>query len=319
MNTRLWRWVLTGLIYSGLIFALSGCTTTIPVHQTEVRNLPDEVRIKLSRGDSQKKVRSVLGIPLVDSQSIGVEVYVQSGWDIMWTYIGPPLLVPGLGEKLSAFTLVAYDENGIVKDIATDLWIHPGVGDIGGDDFSITAGGFSFVNTRRHKPETLLGPPISWKELAGMAAPEGSCSLVLLMGNCPMDQVLLDASLIADFTPAGLFVCYEESLGVKNHLLGAFFHKTISTGIHHLNILQKSLVPDADFEADFECASGETIYAELEGVYYVPDSLIGHFEGAITIRKSIPNNAVKMDRLQPIIWHKGTWYDAPNITGAYGQ
>ena len=91
MNTRLGRWVVLAFIYYGLVSVLYGCVE-IPVHKTEIRNLPDEVSSKLSRGDTRKKVRSLLGTPLVDARGFGVEIYKQSGLDI--AIVMTPLPVP---------------------------------------------------------------------------------------------------------------------------------------------------------------------------------------------------------------------------------
>lgn len=317
MNTRLWRWTLAGLIYSGFVFTLSGCV--LPTQPTDVRNLPDEVREKLSIGDTRQKVRSVLGDPLIDAQSLGVEVYSQSGRDYLRIVpLSIPLPLPS-DNKVSSFTLVTYDKNEIVKDIATDVWISLRGHGLG-NNFWINAGEFSFVNIGLREPSTLLGPSKYWQELEGMVVPEGSCSLVLLMGKCPMEQVSLDADQIVDLKEVHSSCGYVENwLECSNNLCGTFIQKIISSGVHHLEILQESPIPDAKFETVFECVSGETIYAELEGVDFIPNVWHGHFEGAISIRKSNPNNVIEMGNLRPIIWHQDKWYVPLNNSGAYGR
>jgi hypothetical protein len=319
MATRLVQRVIAGLFFSGFIFALSGCIP-VQVTQTEVRDLPDEVRVKLSRGDTRQKVRSVLGDPLIDVRNIGVEVYLQSGRDIYMdiVFVLLRLPVPFPGDKFSVITLVVYDENEVVRDIAADLWSHGSVGETWGDNYGITAGEFSFVNIVKSKPDTILGPPISWQDLAGMAAPEGSCSLVLVMGDCPMEQVSLDANLIADLSPAGDHcVLNMGSPPRKRHFFGTFIQKAIPVGSHRLSIHQGA--GDSDFETDFECAPGEVIYAEIEVQPWGPAWYGGHVAGSISIRKSIPNNVVEMGKLRQILWRKDTWYGASNSSGAYSQ
>jgi hypothetical protein len=311
------RRVIAGLILSGFVSVLSGCAYGV-YSRTPVRDMPDEVKAKLSIGDTRQKVHSVLGAPLVDARSLGVELYRQSGRDIEIFWVILPILLPDLVDKVIGYVLVAYDENEIVKDIATNVWPD---GRSSSGNFWITAGEFSFINIGIREPRTLLGPSIYWQELAGMAVPEGSCSLVLLMRKCPMEQVSLDADLIVDLKDFHSPFCghFENQRGCHGNLCGTFIQKIIPSGIHHLKVFQESPMPDAKFETVFECAPGETIYAELE-VHIVDDRWHGsRLEGEISVKKSIPLNAVEMGNLRPIIWHHDTWCVPSNNSGAYGR
>lgn len=313
------QWVIAGLILSGLVLTLSGCGyAVIPITETEAQK-PGEARVMPSRGDTRQEVRSMLGVPLIDEQSLGVEVYLQSGhvMDIEVLIIIYPIPIPGYWEEASVYTLVVYDEHDVVKDITTEHWSpkHSTY-----KDFWIKAGEFSFVNVVEGEPDTLLGPPISWKDLARMKVPEGGCSLVLVMGDCPMEQVLLDTNLIADLSPAGVFcgVAYwlwSPTL-MKNHYYKTFLQKTISTGSHHLSIRQDE--QGNGFETDFECTPDDTIYAQLEAKrrnFTNSD----HLEAAILISRSAPSDVVEMGKLRQILWRKDTWYGASNSSGAYSQ
>jgi len=231
--------------------------------------------------------------------------------DLMFVLMRLP--VPFPGDKFSVFTLVVYDENEVVKDIAADLWSHGSVGETWGDNYVITAGEFSFINIVNSKPDTILGPQISWQDLAGMTVPERSCSLVLVMGDCPMEQVSLDTKLIADLSPAGDYcVLNMGSPPRKRHLFGTFIQKIIPEGSHRLSIHQGA--GHSDFEADFECAAGETIYAEIEVQPWGSSWYDGHIAGSISIKKSIPNNVVEMDKLRQILWRQDRWYGPSNST-----
>lgn len=69
---------------------------------TQVRSMSDEVKVKLSRGDSRQRVRSVLGDPLVDARSHGVEVYRKSGRDLPYFWAILPAPLPWPGRKVTA-------------------------------------------------------------------------------------------------------------------------------------------------------------------------------------------------------------------------
>jgi hypothetical protein len=200
MDMRMVRQVIAGWIYISFVFVLFGCVGSVPIHLTEVRNLPDEVRTKLSIADTRQKVRSILGDPLVDAQSLGVEVYRIAGRDIdiPWAIYPVPLPVPG--EKVVGFVLVVYDGNDAVIDLEVENWLS--LDSQSHINFRLTASGFQFLNYRGHlEPDTLLGPSVSWEELARDDIPEGNCSLVLVMGLCPMELVILDEMRIADLPP----------------------------------------------------------------------------------------------------------------------
>lgn len=310
---RLLRRVIAGVILSGFIFILSGCGT-ISTHPTDVRNLPDEVRAKLSIGDTRQKVRSILEAPLVDARSLGVELYRQTGRDIDIDLPGVPLPMPVPGQKVIAVVLVAYDEHDVVEEIATDLWI-PGYS----LDFWITAGGYSFVNIYDNEPKTLLAPAITYEEFAGLAATEEECALVLLMGECPMEEVSLDKSPIIDLSPAGGYCDYDSAWVRREHnYYGAFIRRNITPGSHRLNIHQKT--KHGEFETVFKCEPGETVYAELEASNTVPDAWYGvRLEGEISISKNPTKNVLDMGMLLPVIWHQGKWYGSPNSPTAGTQ
>jgi hypothetical protein len=304
MEMRLVRLVITGLILSGFVFSLSGCAVGV-WHRTEIRNLPDELESKLSIGDTRQKVRNLLGNPLLDAKNLGIEVYRKAGRDLDYVFF-----VPGPGEKVIVIVLVAYDENEIVKDIAMDAWLSPSDGRSIGNNILITAGEFSFVNIGRKEPRTLLGPSISWEEVERMEVPEGSCSLVLLMRRCPMEQVSLDADLIVDLKDVHDWCGHMVNrIECGHNLCGTFIQKIISSGIHHLKIFQESPIPDAKFETVFKCAPGETVYAELEGVIFIRNIWHGYYEGSISISHGTPEEVIEMGELRQILWHDGRWYE----------
>ena len=344
MKMRIVQRVIAALICSAIVFVLSGCMG--PIKETDVRNMPDEVSAVISIGDSQQKVRSILDTPLIDARSLGVEVYRLTGRDIDVPWVPLPLPIPIPGTKAIAFTLVAYDEHGLVKEIAADVWDR-----FDSDFFYITAGGYSVLNVLDagywNKPlGTLLGPALSYEEFVGQVPREGKCALILLNGICPMDIVTLDKSRIAELSyhgeysripypdrtlPAtdGMYCSNQDWPTQTNYFFGTFIRRDINPGSHRLNIRQRWY--STDFETAFECKSGETVYAVLSastvyGDFWKPNAL----EGEISISKRPTEKIIKMGALpkhtrlylpnvfSPIIWHQGTWY-LPTATVTEGN
>jgi len=154
------------------------------------------------------------------------------------------------------------------------------------------------------EPRTLWGPSIPWKYLAEINPVGDRCGLVLVNGMCAMGQVFLDDHEFIDLSPADV-VC-------RGAFNGTFIRKDISTGKHHLRVKQKH----DEFEAAFECESGENVYAELEATSI--RDWWGHprLEGAILINKSPYKNLIKMVNLHPILWHRGEWYGPNTLDGS---
>jgi hypothetical protein len=302
------RWVITGLILSGFVFILSGCGGVHGVwHRTDVRNLPDELEIKLSVGDTRRKVRDTLGNPSLDVKNIGVELYRKSGRDIdyEWDWViypMPPL--PTAGQEVIVFVIVAYDDHDIVKEIKTNFWI-PGHS----HDFWSTVGGYTFANSHYNEPETILAPPVTWNELARMPATGVGCTLILLMGDCPMEKVSLDTSIIIDLSPAGGWCGTNTWQKRENNFYGTFVKMDIAPGSHRLDIRQKT--HHGNFGTNFTCEEGETVLAELKANNTVPDTWPRRLQGAVSISKNPVANLLDIDVLYPIIWHKDKWYGDP--------
>jgi len=313
--------MITRLIAFGLVFVLSSCVA-IKVKDADIRHLPGELKATLSRGDTRQKVRSVLGEPLVYSQSLGVEVYQASGEDLYF-----PLRVD---YPVHAATLVTYDDNELVEELATGLWqLNSDV-----DVFRITASGFSVVNVSRFvPPETLLAPPVHWESLTAEQANKDECMLVLLMGQFPMEAISLDGEEIADLSPAGSYVyefegmpefphyvyiehmekliyIHERSSVDMRNLSKAFIQRAIPPGVHTLSVRVTS---SADLETMFECKRGEAVYAELSVKAArltkkpLPKVII---DGSIVLSKSPPDSMIQMTELQAILWHNGAWIDS---------
>lgn len=315
-------WLLiAGLLLSGLIIVLAGCGT-VKTYPSEARELPDTVGTKLSVGDTRQKVRTLLGKPLIVNESLGLEVYRVTGRDTeidLIIYLPIPSPSP---YKVTASALILYDEADKIKDMAVDAmadsYYYARDTQLQFFSFQISAGGYRFVNTPAagsDEPHTLIGPPISWGELSQESVQEGKCSLVLLMSECPMEIILLDNKKIADLSPAGAECGGFDS--TENFHLWTFIQKNISPGAHSLVVSQRTRIEDHDFKADFECKSGETIYAELDvDVDYKPVYVFGikwgsekFIDGELSVSNSPPqNNITSKSGISPILWHKGEWY-----------
>lgn len=294
------RRVIAGLIISGFVFALSGCIGGEGVlRQSPIWVFYDEVNANLSRGDTRQKVRSILGDPLLDAQDYRLEVYRKAGRDIDYMWALVPIPIPLPGDKAELIVLVVYDEDDVVKEIETRVWSASRL-------MTVAAGGFHFT-TSSSDTQTLLGPSISWKDLAEMKAVDEKCALVLVNGMCAMGQVSLDDHEIVDLSLA--------DVGCRGYFNGTFIRKNILSGKHHLSVRQKH----DEFESEFECESGENVYAELEATF-IPDWWHGpRLEGTISINKSPYKNLFDMDTLYPILWHRGFWYGPSDIVSTPTQ
>ena len=113
-----------------------------------------------------------------------------------------------------------------------------------------------------------------------------------------MEKVSLDHRQIVDLAPAGKFCSHHAN----NNLHGTYIQKIIEPGNHKLNINQ--VERRSNFETEFECASGETVYAQLDAVDYYKN-----LEGSITISNKPTEVIEEMGYLSPILWHQGTWYE----------
>jgi uncharacterized protein YceK len=311
---KILRLAITVLILSGYVLILSGCGSLVS-HKADTRELSDEVKVKISVGDTRKKVRSIFGEPSVNIPSHKMEVYKKSDrdFDVIWVF-APWAPVPILGEKAIGVVFVIYDEQDLVKELAADVWEEPPRGAYGYDEWVLKSGEFSFVNIYNQEPTTLLGPPVIWQELAASVSSEKNCSLVIVMGQCPMEKISIDHNQIADFYLAGGYCDVDGPPPDYEHhnLLRTFLWKEISPGNHRLRIHQR--IKFGNMETTFDCAPGETIYAELEPSKMVPDTWYSRrLEGVITISKSITNNIVELGELRPILWHQGTWYGLPKL------
>ena len=295
MDMRIVRRVIVGFVLSGFAFVLSGCAEEVVLRESPIWDFPDEVKASLSKGDTRGKVRSILGDPLVEARRYRLEVYRKAGTDIRGVWVLPipiALPMPG-GDEGKVIVLVVYDEDDVVKVIATRLWA-------GGGTWKIAAGGFHFVNTYGSEPETLLGPSVSWKYLSEMKAVDGRCALVLVNGMCgiaDVEQLSLDNQVIINLSSADGFC--------RGTLNGTYIPMDISRGKHHLSARTKH----SQFETEFKCESEEHVYVELE-VTSIPDWWWGkRFEGEFSISKTPSKNVIEMGELNPILWHRGTWYD----------
>jgi hypothetical protein len=309
VSIRVVKWIIAVITFSVFIFVLWNCAT-FAQFPTELRNFPAEVSSSLSRGDTREKVHSVLGEPLVDASKLNVQVYQHSASDITFDIALP--FIPFWTPDVYVFSLVTYDENGLVKDLEVML-LETNSGRFS-DDIYLDAGDFSLINIKGSIPETLLGASIPWKELVQTTAPKEGCALVILMGECPMSKVLLDKTPIVDLHPAG-FYCnpeLQQSERRKHKLYRTFVKRDIKPGKHLMEMRVKGA---RELEAIFECKYGETIYAEINAKSYSDKGFWHgmHLEGIILLHTKPPKSLVEMGELRPILWNRDTWYGAPGL------
>jgi len=330
-------------ILSGLVFILAGCGIAT-VHESELWTFPDEVKKKISVGDTRREARTLLGKPLIDARSLGLEAYVFTGRNvgIPWAIYPVPLPLPL--EKVTTAALVLYDEEDKITDIAADGMTRElsDVDDTGFQfcSFRVSAGGYHFFNNdvACAEPETLIGPRITLDQISNETGQPGTCSVVFLMGECPMEMISIDNHQVADLSPAG----HECRLRDPNFsrakmkevlppevydrlelmreqrepkFLWTFIRKNISPGTHRLSVRQATHVKERDFEHVFDCVSGDTVYVELDASkvrYSNWWSPWFEVEGDLVIGNTPTSKFTeRAEGLSPVLWHKGSWYGPP--------
>jgi len=312
MEMRLFQLLIAGLFFSGLVCILPGCGTLYE-QKSDVPNFPDEVTSTIAIGDTRQKVHSSLGEPLVDAPDHGLEVYRRSGSDfaVGWI-IAPWVPLPIWSDKTVVVVLILYDDQEIVRDISVGTWEQTRHRF---ETKAVNADGFTFINMSHKEPATLLSPPISSKGLVASKKDKGTCSLILVGGNCPMEKILLNGHLIADFPYAGFDCSIEDSAyQARRHILkGNLLWKRIESGNNKINIRQRMFM--GNFEKTFECKPGEIVYARLIGrKWHREPWTFHHLEGDIHITKDDPDNPTEYDGARFILWHSGTWFGMPNMT-----
>lgn len=306
MNIRYVKLIIAGVALSVFIFLLVDCApiATIP---TELRNMPIEVRSNISPGDTREKVYSVLGKPLIDAIKLGAQVYQNSDSDIQFDLFFP--FFPHGMSAVYMLTVVTYDENELVKDLKIGLWYSNSP-----DELDLYLDGFSFLGISTNRPDTLLGPPVSSRELVKSSVPDKGCTLIVLFSECSMAKISLDKVRIIDlvFTPYYCRPGLDQS-ELRNHeYYGTYIKKEIDKGVHKIEMSKGRW--DKKFESNFECKHGEIIYTEFKahGCEKVPWHGIEPI-GKISVYKSFPESSIEGDTWQPILWHEGKWYGPPGI------
>jgi uncharacterized protein YceK len=299
-----------GLFFLTFISLLSGCGTLYE-HKSDVPGFPYEVTSTLAIGDTREKVHSVLGEPLVDAPDHSLEVYRRSGSDfsVGWI-IAPWVPLPVWGDETIVIVLVVFDEQEIVRDISVGSWKETNYR-FGSN--AVDAGGFSFLNTSFKEPATLLAPPVSSKDLVAFATDHKTCSLIIVMGHCPMEKTLLNGHVIADFPYSGMSCSVEGGTSqLSGHeLYDTLLWKRIEPGMHKISVRQRMF--SGNFEESFECKPGEIIYAQLRGTKWNRERWTVHrLEGAIHVTKGNQHNLAELDGTRFILWHSGTWFGMPN-------
>lgn len=294
-----------------LIFALSGCFNVGALHETRVRSEAAEVATQLSPGDTRQKVRSVLGEPLIDARDWRLELYQKQGTDIDWGLYGTPIPVPVPGNQFILDVMVVYDESDLVTEVVLGTW------ETGSGGSRLDAGDFSLIRHGGFSAATLLGPPMSWDELAAATPRPGTCSLILVMDRCPMPWVHLDKKFLANPDPDAQ-VCDADAVryarSTYNELVGTFLWTEVEPGDHLLTV---NTLHGDPVKTTFRCESGESVYARLENYRRVPSKKFSDewsLQATVAISRSTPNDIEEPGGIRPILMDNGRWYGAPGAS-----
>lgn len=138
---------------------------------------------------------------------------------------------------------------------------------------------------------------------------EGRYALVLLMGECPMEQIVLDDSKIIDLSPAGGWCAsqFEWQRRKENYFYDAFVRRDIVPCNQSLSVRQKTMF--GNFETAFGCESGQTFCAELKAGNVEPGPIRqSRLQGEISISKNPRERILDAESFYRIIWHRGKWF-----------
>jgi hypothetical protein len=308
MNMRLVRQVIAGLIFSGFVFTLSGCATGV-LHRTEVRNL----EAKLSIGDTRQKVRAVLGEPLLDARSLGLEVYRKTGRDIDYLMVIWPIPWPSPGQKVTVGMLVVYDEHNLVKDIDTISTSNTNVVD------EANAGGFMLIAgfDLNHKPLEILYAPVEGsRESLSQAPPPGQCKVFFALTGYSFDTILVDGEkIVDDFGSILRNAEYVDRLfpgHTDNQKRLGFIWKSFPPGTHEVEVRRtRPYNPQPVFHS-LHCESAQTRYVHivdipLDGKLHAEVNV--NFDVEFNVSNELPNTFVGR---REIIFTQGTWLGDSN-------
>lgn len=303
MSIKTLKVLILGLALSYFIYVLSACTPDYIHMPIELRDFPAESRYSHFPpfpGDTQEKVLSVLGEPLIDAKKLGIQVFHHIAPQGMYyeTF--------DIHGDVHIFTLVSYDESDSVNSRSHIRFPW---------ESSTTLNGFSFVGIGRSMPQTLLGPPFTSKKLLGTVTSISSCTIIFLFTDCPMAKVSVDNVEVIDLGFLGSVYCRQEldqRERREHNYYGTYIKKEIPSGSHKIEMRKGRW--DKKFETNFECDDGETIFTEF-AVKGFEKSLWHGIEpvGVISIHKSFPESVIEEDTLRPILWHGGVWYGPPGI------
>ena len=237
-----------------IVYILSGCAATLSTHRDVHDDLPSLKNIIVVGKTTRNEVSESLGEPFIRNAQYRVEVYrvlLHSDTSTQ-VLIFPP--IPAWSKtETTAYALVIYDNNMIVKDVA---W--------GGD--TLVADDFYFSNERydavisERITEILFSRLSDSQEFLRKEAPKGGCLLHISPG-AHVHEIVLDDKELASYPMDRVSGYNPYSKPVKSRVwFKGFMTMPLSTGEHVLSITTLHFKP-SEFKRTFFCNSGEVFYA----------------------------------------------------------
>ena len=295
------------LMIAALVSGCFGYTVS-----SEVPEQFDEVRAQIVVGQTPRgEVHARLGEPFISDERL--EMYrVLSGHDV--ALIGPVVPVTWESHEYIIYSLVIYDEAGVVEAVDWDLYksgfaeVFGGtVRDKGFRSASLRAGGYRFESFKAmygSKDEILLGPPSAAQEM--LPPPAGMCALYVV----PLGPYLERYEFYFYLDGELLFA----SPVFSNWLAFPVFAKVlIPAGDHEFKVDRRTsvLTKSIDVGLDFSCESGSTwhLYPEIEKRLMDAKDIFGgpkyDYDGEVILSDSALE---PLDRRQRILFYNGWWF-----------
>jgi outer membrane protein assembly factor BamE (lipoprotein component of BamABCDE complex) len=284
---------------AGTLALLAGCVTDVPlgepgVREQEVLDQAAQLRVAVA---TREQVRAALGAPLLADAGGRAEVFRVSGkqHQMALFFVPYPVPMPLPGEKQEGYTLVAYDEAGVLAAVDAGLATAAVFGRT--RSLVLRAGDYQFVHSqadrllvtaeRYLRDETgttdatdctvLVGCEQTCDDtgVGGLADEScGVCWTYLQVDHGPVQQLpLLDWVMWPlgesdTETRAGReLTCGEVGGSVLQDHCSILQHQLVplrlAPGVHTLRVTSRPL--DGEAAGEFSCVAGEVVFATLTG------------------------------------------------------
>jgi hypothetical protein len=286
---------------------LSACAITFG-HQSRIPAKTLAIHELIEPGVSNRnEIRRDLGEPTMINERYRIEMYrdTDTEWEVP---IFPPLPVRH-SQRMVSYVLITYNENWIVNDFDTGVWIESGLApwSKSAEFVHIGVGEFGLYTANPYsssRPSETLLAPVEWNQrVLSEPMPSGHC-IVYLSPDLLVNQIYLDEEILAE---------------IKGLDLGrAYFRLPLMPGEHRLKFELRDLgltYSAQSFERSFSCSVKQPLYIDVTVDFEPKESLWQRtrYKVSVNISHSMP---VHFDEKRQILYLHGKWWDAHNLNSS---